>query len=65
MPSDVKRRWRILVEDAVILLSVLALWPTVLGWTGPVFRALQGVVLLCLLGVLAVRIKRIRGKGDD
>ena len=65
MPTDAKRSRHILVEDAVILLSILVLWPTVLGWTGLAFRALQGIALVCLAAILAVRIRRVKGRSDD
>jgi hypothetical protein len=64
MGSDEKMKWPIVLEDVAILLSVLVLWPTILGWQGPGFRALQLIALACLAAILVRRIRRVKRKSE-
>jgi len=62
MNAVLKRKWYVIVEDVVILLCILVLWPTVLGWEGSVFRILQWIALACLVVILTRRVRRIAKK---
>ena len=60
--------WYVYVEDALILLAILALWPTVLRKQGPWTQAIQIVTLAVLVVIGVVRIRRIfaaRRKAED
>ncbi len=60
-PADGKRSWR-WVEDIVIVLAVLTLWPTILGWSGMFYRLLEIAALAVLVGILVRRIGRFRAE---
>jgi len=55
------RSWR-WVEDIVIVLAVLTLWPTILGWSGLFYQLLQILALGVLVGILVRRIGRFRAE---
>ena len=55
-----KRPIGIWIEDGLIILSLLTLWPRILGWTGAIFPLLQYLALVVLVGILVRRIKRFR-----
>ncbi|MFH1567812.1 MAG: hypothetical protein ABIL09_07405 [Gemmatimonadota bacterium] len=55
-PRDPGRKVRLL-EDLFILVSVLSLWPVLLGWRGPLYQAL---LYLALAGLIFVFIRRLR-----
>ena len=63
MTVETERKWRI-AEDIFIPLAILAIWPTILGWEGIVFKGLQWVVLVGLAIILVRRIKRIKRSMD-
>ncbi|MCK5526182.1 MAG: hypothetical protein KAJ05_03485 [Candidatus Latescibacteria bacterium] len=50
------------VEDIVIVLVLLTLWPTILGWSGMLYRLLEIAALGVLVGILVRRIGRFRSE---
>jgi Flp pilus assembly protein TadD len=52
------------VEDAVIVLGVIALWPWVLGWWGWPARVLLLVDLAAMAFILVRRWRRLMGRGS-
>ncbi len=48
------------VEDLFILLSVFALWPTILGWCGIGWEVLKYLALVGLLWICVRRVNRYR-----
>ena len=48
------------IEDFLIILSLLTLWPKILGWRGAIFPLLQYLALGALVWILVRRIKRFR-----
>ncbi|MFH1006529.1 MAG: hypothetical protein V1800_03365 [Candidatus Latescibacterota bacterium] len=54
-------RW---AEDLVIVLAVLTLWPTILGWSGLMYRLLEIAALVMLVGILVRRIGRFRAEKE-
>ena len=65
MISRRNRAWPIIVEDALIFVAILVLWPAILGWEGTVFKVLQLIAVGCLVGILVRRFGRIRDRGDE
>ena len=59
--AEGKRSWR-WVEDIVIVLAILTLWPTILGWSGMLYRVLEIAALGVLVGILVRRIGRFRAE---
>ncbi len=57
-PSPGKRAR--LVEDLFTLVCIFSLWPVVLGWEGPVYRAILYVALAGLVFVFVRRMNRFR-----
>ena len=64
MTVDTKKKWHS-AEDIFILLAILVLWPTILGWESMIFKGLQLITLVCLVVVFVRRIKRIRRSIDS
>ena len=62
MTSPPTRKRYFVLEDVLILLCILVLWPTVFGWEGTVFRILQWTAVACLIVILVRRIRRIANK---
>ena len=58
------RRWHILVEDLFIILSILALWPAILGWKSPVYEVLRYLALAGLIAIFIRRVRRYRQRRD-
>lgn len=56
-PQEPENRGRRL-EDIFVLLSVITLWPVVMGWNHPVYQATLYLALIGLLIVLVRRVKR-------
>ena len=59
--AEGKHSWR-WGEDIVIVLAVLTLWPTILGWSGMLYRLLEIAALGVLVGILVRRIGRFRAE---
>ncbi len=60
-----KKRFRMAVEDAFILLSVFALWPGILGWKGVLWQVLKYVVVVGLVWILIRRVNRYRQRSEE
>ena len=54
-------------EDLFIVLSVLALWPGILGWEGWAWQILKYAAVVGLVWILVRRVNRYRrrAKGED
>ncbi|HDH99917.1 MAG: hypothetical protein DRP94_04380 [Candidatus Latescibacterota bacterium] len=53
-----RRSRGIWIEDGLIILSLLTLWPRILGWKGAIFPLLQYVALGVLVWILVRRVRR-------
>ena len=49
-----------LLEDLFILVSILSLWPVILGWRGPLYQVLLYLALAGLVVVLVRRVRRLQ-----
>ena len=58
--EEEKKRFGMALEDLFILLSVVALWPGILGWEGVVWQYLQYAALVGLVWFLVRRVSRYR-----
>jgi hypothetical protein len=58
--EEEKKRFGMALEDLFILLSVVALWPGILGWKGVVWQYLQYAALVGLVWILVRRVSRYR-----
>jgi len=61
-------RWRIVVEDALILLAIPVLWLTVLRLEGPEVLVIQMVTLAVMVWIMAARLRRLwaaRRRAED
>jgi hypothetical protein len=56
------RRRQIIAEDVFIILSILALWPTILGWDHVVYDLLRYAALAGLVLIFIRRLKRYRDR---
>ncbi len=54
---DRSRLW-IALEDLFILVSVLALWPAIVGWEGWIWEVVKYAAAGGLLGIFVMRVKR-------
>lgn len=61
--AERKRPWG-WVEDIVIVLAILTLWPRILGWPGIWYRILEIVALGVLVVIFVRRIGRFRRKEE-
>ena len=61
MENRTERR-QIIVEDIFIILSILALWPLILGWDEAVFQALKYIALAGLVYIFIRRLRRYKGR---
>ena len=52
------------LEDAFILLSVLALWPGILGWQGAVWEMLKYAAVVGLIWIFMRRMGRYRRRKE-
>ena len=57
-PEEKRAKVARLIEDAFILLCILTLWPTILGWTGMVYEVLLFVALAGLVFIFVRRMRR-------
>lgn len=58
-PGVGRGRWRVYVEDALILLAIPVLWLTLFRMEGSAARTVQIVTLCVMLAVMAVRLRRL------
>jgi hypothetical protein len=54
-----------LLEDLFIILCILSLWPTILGWDGPFYDLFLYGALAGLLVIFYRRMKRFRQARDE
>lgn len=60
--DDRTRRRHILLEDAFIILSILALWPSILGWDHVVYDLMKYAALAGLILIFIRRLRRYRDR---
>ncbi len=60
-PNSLSRRQRIWIhtEDALIILSILSLWPTVFRIRTTAWMIVQSVALAILVVIMILRIRRV------
>jgi len=56
------RRRQIIAEDVFIILSILALWPTILGWDHVIYDLLKYAALAGLVLIFIRRLRRYRDR---
>ena len=56
--DNLTRRRHIIIEDAFIILSILSLWPSILGWEGLFYDLLKYGALAGLILIFIRRVKR-------
>ena len=61
MKNRTERR-QIIIEDIFIIISILALWPMILGWDEAVFQALKYISLAGLVYIFIRRLRRYKGR---
>ena len=61
MDNRIRRR-QIILEDAFIVLSILALWPTILGWDHLIYELLKYGALAGLVLIFIRRIQRYKDR---
>ena len=61
MDNRTNRR-RIILEDTFIILSILALWPTILGWDSPIYDLLKYGALAGLVYIFIRRLRRYKDR---
>ena len=54
-----------LVEDILIILCILSLWPTILRWRHAAFEYVLYAALICLVVILYRRVQRFREARDE
>lgn len=60
--DDLTRKRHILIEDAFIILSILALWPAILGWEGLIYDLMKYGALVGLIFIFIRRRKRYKDR---
>ena len=65
MEEKKRKRLGMASEDLFILLSVLALWPGILGWEGLGWQILKYAAVLGLVWILIRRVNRYRRRAED
>ncbi|OGG45935.1 MAG: hypothetical protein A3F84_20570 [Candidatus Handelsmanbacteria bacterium RIFCSPLOWO2_12_FULL_64_10] len=56
------RRRQVIAEDVFIILSILALWPSILGWDHMVYDLLKYGALAGLVLIFIRRLKRYKDR---
>ena len=59
-----RRIWKAL-EDVFIVLSVLVLWPGILGWEGLAWEVLKYAAVVGLIWILIRRVNRYRRRPEE
>jgi len=54
-----------LIEDAFILISIISLWPVVLGWEGLAYEIMLYAALVGLIYIFFRRMRRFREARDE
>jgi hypothetical protein len=56
------RHW---AEDIFIILCIASLWPSIVGWTDPIYEFFLYGAVIGLLGIFVRRVRRLRQARDD
>ena len=62
MDTEDRRRFWMAVEDLFIVLSIFALWPTILGWQGWMWEILKYLAVIGLIWIFVRRMDRYRSR---
>ena len=62
--GDSSRVW-IVLEDIFIMISILSLWPMILGWQGIVWESAKYVAAVGLLIIFARRVRRYNVRREE
>ncbi|MDP6779338.1 MAG: hypothetical protein QGI83_21470 [Candidatus Latescibacteria bacterium] len=62
MDAPDRTRFWMGLEDLFILLSIFALWPTILGWNGWIWESLKYVAVVGLIWIFVRRVSRYRSR---
>jgi membrane protein implicated in regulation of membrane protease activity len=65
MPEQDQNKKVRLIEDLFILVSIVSLWPVVLGWQGLVYEIMLYAALAGLVYIFFRRMRRFREARDD
>jgi len=65
MPEQDPNKKSRLIEDLFILVSIVALWPVVLGWQGLAYEIMLYAALAGLVYIFFRRIRRFREARDE
>ena len=65
IPSSSDGKPKHLLEDLFIILCILSLWPTILGWDDPLYDLVLYGALAGLLIILFRRLRRFRRARDE
>ncbi len=64
MSNGKERRIWVALEDLLILLSIFALWPVILGWEGWVWEVLKYLAVVGLIWIFVRRVRRYQRRAD-
>ena len=64
-PPQSDKKPRHLLEDIFILVSILSLWPSILGWNEPIYEFLLYAALIGLVVIFIRRVRRFRRASDE
>lgn len=64
MDTPDRTRFWMALEDLFILLSIFALWPSILGWQGWVWEILKYVAVVGLIWIFTRRVRRYQLRGQ-
>ena len=66
MEAKTRTKFWMAMEDLFILLSIFALWPSILGWHGWTWEILKYAAVVGLIWIFVRRMKRYRTRsGGD
>lgn len=65
MPEQDQNKKSRLIEDLFILVSIVSLWPVVLGWQGFVYEIMLYGALAGLVYIFFRRMRRFREARDE
>jgi hypothetical protein len=65
MPEQDQNKKSRLIEDLFILVSIVSLWPVVLGWQGLVYEIMLYGALAGLVYIFFRRMRRFREARDE
>ncbi|MFT5089096.1 MAG: hypothetical protein ACI906_001301 [Candidatus Latescibacterota bacterium] len=65
MPEQEPGKKARLIEDIFIIISIVSLWPVVLGWQGLAYQVLLYAALAGLVYIFFRRMRRFREARDE